>query len=380
MDGMAPTLDALHAALATVNDPEIHRPITDLGMVADLAADDAGKVAVTVLLTIAGCPMRSRLEQDVTAALMGVDGVTAVDLTLGVMDDDQRAALRQTLRGGAPDREIPFAQPNNLTRVYAVASGKGGVGKSSVTANLAAAMAADGLKVGVLDADIYGFSIPRMLGVTEPPTQLDDGLILPAEANGIKVVSVGMFTPNNQPVLWRGPMLTRALQQFLTDFFWGDLDVLLLDLPPGTGDVAMSVPTLIPGAEIIVVTTPQQAAAEVAERAGSMAVQTHQRIVGVIENMAWFELPDGTRSELFGSGGGQSVADSLTRILGTPVPLLGQVPIDPSVSPSGDAGTPVVLSNATGPAGTALRGIARQLMNRQRGLAGRKLGISPTPR
>ena len=373
------THDALIAALSTVDDPEIHKPITELGMVESVTVDEAGRVAVTILLTVAACPLKDTLTRDSTAALLKVPGVTAVDVTLGVMSDEQRGALRQHLRGGAPEKEIPFAKPGSLTRVYAVASGKGGVGKSSVTANLAAAMAASGLRVGVVDADIYGFSIPRMLGVEYRPTQVDD-MIMPPVAHDVKVISIGMFVPGNQPVVWRGPMLHRALQQFLADVFWGDLDVLLLDLPPGTGDVAISIAQLIPTAEILVVTTPQQAAAEVAERAGSIALQTHQRIVGVVENMSWLELPDGSRQELFGSGGGQRVADSLTRSIGADVPLLGQIPLDVRLREGADTGSPVVLSDPTSPAAVALRGIAKGLSTRARGLAGRSLGLTPAGR
>ena len=379
-DTAAPVTDeALRAALATVNDPEIRKPITDLGMVESVECDEAGRVAVTVLLTIAGCPLKETLTRDTTAALMKVPGVTAVDVTLGVMSEEQRAELRTNLRGGAAEKEIPFAKAGSLTRVYAVASGKGGVGKSSVTANLAAALAEQGLKVGVVDADIYGFSIPRMLGVEHKPTQVDD-MILPPIAHDVKVISIGMFVPGNQPVVWRGPMLHRALQQFLADVFWGDLDVLLLDLPPGTGDIAISVAQLIPGAEILVVTTPQQAAAEVAERAGAIAVQTHQRVAGVIENMSWLELPDGTRQEIFGSGGGQVVADSLTRTIGAPVPLLGQIPLDTTLRIGADQGKPVVLDGSSSPAAVALRGIARELGTRSRSLAGRSLGLTPAGR
>ncbi|KGN39425.1 sodium:proton antiporter [Knoellia subterranea KCTC 19937] len=371
--------EALRAALATVNDPEIRKPITELGMVESVECDDTGRVAVTILLTIAGCPLKDTLTKDTTAALLKVDGVTAVDVTLGVMSDEQRAELRTNLRGGAAEKEIPFAKPGSLTRVYAVASGKGGVGKSSVTANLAAALAEQGLKVGVVDADIYGFSIPRMLGVEHKPTQVDE-MILPPISHDVKVISIGMFVPGNQPVVWRGPMLHRALQQFLADVFWGDLDVLLLDLPPGTGDIAISVAQLIPGAEILVVTTPQQAAAEVAERAGAIAVQTHQRVAGVIENMSWLELPDGSRQEIFGAGGGQTVADSLTRSIGAPVPLLGQIPLDTTLRVGADQGMPVVLGEPTSPAAVALRGIARELGTRSRGLAGRSLGLTPSGR
>ena len=375
--------EALAAALATVIDPEIRKPITELDMVESCTCDENGRVAVTVLLTISGCPLRDKITKDTTAALMAVPGVTAVDVTLGVMTDEQRTALKTKLRGGTAEREIPFAKAGSLTRVYAVASGKGGVGKSSVTANLAAALAAEGLKVGVVDADIYGISIPRMLGVEGKPTQLDSGdsaMILPPVSHDVKVISIGMFVPGNQPVVWRGPMLHRALQQFLADVFWGDLDVLLLDLPPGTGDIAISVAQLIPGAEILVVTTPQQAAAEVAERAGSIALQTHQRVVGVIENMSWLELPDGTRQEIFGTGGGAAVAQSLTRSIGADVPLLGQIPLDPVLRIGADEGTPVVLGQPQSPAAVALRGIARGLASRSRGLAGRSLGLTPAGR
>ncbi len=371
--------EALHAALATVDDPEIRRPITDLDMVDSVTCSPEGHVAVTILLTVPGCPLKETLTRDTTAALMGVEGVTSVDVTLGVMTDEQRQAMREKLQGGAPAREIPFAKAGSLTRVYAVASGKGGVGKSSVTANLAAALADQGLTVGVVDADIYGFSIPRMLGVSHPPTQVDE-MILPPIANEVKVISIGMFVPGNQPVVWRGPMLHRALEQFLADVFWGDLDILLLDLPPGTGDIAISVGQLIPGAEILVVTTPQAAAAEVAERAGAIAVQTHQRIAGVIENMSWLELPDGTKQEIFGHGGGQAVAESLTRTIGADVPLLGQIPLDTALREGADVGNPVVLSAPESPAGAALRGIAKGLATRSRGLAGRSLGLTPTGR
>ncbi|WP_109472189.1 Mrp/NBP35 family ATP-binding protein [Ornithinimicrobium cavernae] len=375
----APTLDAVNAALATVDDPEIRKPITELGMVEAVDIDEMGRVNTTILLTVPGCPMKDTITKNVTSAVQSVAGVTDVRVQLGVMSDEQRGALRSQLRGGAPEKEIPFARPDTLTRVYAVASGKGGVGKSSVTVNLAAAMAAEGLRVGVVDSDIYGFSVPRMLGVEQQPTQVDD-MILPPIAHEVKVISIGMFVPGNQPVVWRGPMLHRAVQQFLSDVFWGDLDVLLLDLPPGTGDIAISIAQLLPNSELLVVTTPQQAAAEVAERAGSIALQTHQRLVGVIENMSWLELPDGSRQEIFGSGGGRAVSESLSRAIGAEVPLLGQIPLDTTLREGSDSGVPAVLGTPDSPAATALRGIARQLAQRGRGLAGRKLGITPTGR
>jgi ATP-binding protein involved in chromosome partitioning len=336
-------------------------------------------VSVGVLLTVPGCPMKEQLTRDVTAALRRIAGVTSVDVRLGVMSDTQRTELRQKLRGDAPANEIPFAQPGSRTRVYAVASGKGGVGKSSVTVNLAASLARRGLSVGVLDADIYGHSVPRMLGVEGRPTQVEN-MILPPVAENVKVISIGMFTPGNTPVVWRGPMLHRALQQFLADVFWGDLDVLLMDLPPGTGDVAISVAQLVPSAELLVVTTPQLAAREVAERAGAIALQTHQQIVGVVENMSWLQLPDGTRMELFGSGGGQAVADSLSALTGTRVPLLGQVPLDQRVREGGDVGRPIVLEDPTSPAAAALVGVADRLAARQTSLVGRSLGLSPARR
>ncbi len=371
--------ERVRAALATVVDPEIRRPITDLGMVRSVDVHDGGRVTVGVDLTVAGCPMKGTLVRDVTAAVGQLDDVTDVDVELGVMTPEQRQALRSQLRGGAGDPVIPFAQPGSLTKVFAIASGKGGVGKSSVTANLAAAMAADGLNVGVVDADIYGFSIPRMLGVDRQPTRVDSMLLPPIE-HGVKVVSIGMFVPEGQPVVWRGPMLHRALEQFLADVFWGDLDVLLLDLPPGTGDIAISVAQLLPGSEIVVVTTPQAAAAEVAERAGSVATQTSQGVVGVVENMSWLEQSDGTRLEVFGSGGGRRVAERLSATMGTEVPLLGQVPLDVEVRQAGDDGTPVVLAAPESPGARVLRDVARSLAARTRGLAGMRLDISPVGR
>jgi len=370
-----PTEDAIRAALSRVNDPEIHKPITELGMVKGIEVRASGVVEVGIYLTVAGCPMRNEITERVTTAVSDVPGVGAVQVVLDVMDDEQRTALRKGLRGDAAEPVIPFAQPGSLTRVYAVASGKGGVGKSSVTVNLAAAMAAKGLSVGVLDADIYGHSIPRMMGTDAVPTQVEK-MIMPPQSHGVKLISIAQFTPGNAPVVWRGPMLHRALQQFLADVFWGDLDVLLLDLPPGTGDIAISVAQLIPGAEILVVTTPQQAAAEVAERAGAIALQTRQRLVGVVENMSWLELPDGTRMDVFGSGGGAAVAASLSKAVGTDVPLLGQIPLETKVREAGDAGVPIVLSDPESPAAVALRAVAEKLTVRSRGLAGMSLTIN----
>ncbi|MET9858363.1 Mrp/NBP35 family ATP-binding protein [Streptomyces smyrnaeus] len=373
-----PTEDAVRAALATVNDPEIHRPITDLGMVKSIGIAPDGAVDVGVYLTVSGCPLRETITANVTEAVQRVPGVTSVAVELDVMSDEQRRELAASLRGGKAEREIPFAQPGSLTRVYCVASGKGGVGKSSVTVNLAAALAAEGLKVGVVDADIYGHSVPRMLGTDGRPTQVED-MIMPPSAHGVKVISIGMFTPGNAPVVWRGPMLHRALQQFLADVYWGDLDVLLLDLPPGTGDIAISVAQLIPNAEILVVTTPQQAAAEVAERAGSIAVQTHQKIVGVIENMSGMPCPHCDEMvDVFGTGGGKQVAEGLTRTTGAEVPVLGGIPIDIRLREGGDEGEPVVLSDPDSPAGKALRTVADKLSSRQRGLSGMSLGLTPS--
>jgi ATP-binding protein involved in chromosome partitioning len=378
---MAPvvTEDLVMAALATVDDPEIRRPITELDMVRSVQVAADGSVAVEVLLTVSGCPMRDEITRRVTAAVTQVPGVSAVAVELGVMTDEQRGAMTSRLRGGQADKEVPFAKPGSLTKVFAVASGKGGVGKSSVTVNLAAAMAAGGLSVGVVDADIYGHSIPRMLGVEGRPTQVDQ-MIMPPSAHGVRVISIGMFTPGNAPVVWRGPMLHRALQQFLSDVYWGDLDVLLIDLPPGTGDVAISVAQLVPNGEILVVTTPQVAAAEVAERAGTIALQTHQRIAGVVENMSWMELPDGSRIEPFGSGGGAVVAEALTRAIGAPVALLGQVPMETAMREGGDEGVPLVISAPDSPASKVLRTIADQLAGKPRGLAGMALSLTPTSR
>jgi ATP-binding protein involved in chromosome partitioning len=381
----SPAVEQLTAALATVIDPEIKRPITELGMVDSLEVDAAGAVRVTVLLTVSGCPMKDTIDRDVRRALGGVAGVTAVELTLGAMSDEQRAELQTTLRGGKPAKEIPFAQPGSLTKVFAIASGKGGVGKSSVTVNLALAMAKAGRTVGIVDADIYGHSIPAMLGIADSrPTQVEEMIMPVPTPSGVSVISIGMLKPRrDQVVAWRGPMLDRALVQMLADVYWGDLDVLLLDLPPGTGDMAISLGQHLPGAEILVVTTPQEAAAEVAERAGTMANMLHQKVVGVIENMSYLVCPHCGPShqlELFGSGGGDRVAATLTGRFGYDVPVLGRIPIEESLREGGDAGKPVVDSDPTSTAAQVLVELAERLDSRGRGLAGRQLGLTPSSR
>jgi ATP-binding protein involved in chromosome partitioning len=364
-------------ALAGVLDPEIRRPITDLGMVKNVEVAPDGAVRVDVWLTVSGCPLRDTITREVTGAVAKVSGVTSVRVELDVMSDTQRQELQATLRGGKPEREIPFASPASLTKVYLVASGKGGVGKSSVTVNLAAALAATGQKVGLLDADIYGHSVPRMLGVQSRPTQVEQ-MIMPPVAHGVKAISSGMLKKGNEPLPLRGPILHRLLQQFLADVYWGDLDVLLLDLPPGTGDVAISAGHLLPGAEMIVVTTPQLASSEVAERAGSLATQLHQRIVGVIENMAYLPCPHcDERIEVFGKGGGQDVAQALSRLVGADVPMLGEVPIDLRLREAGDDGVPLVIADPQAPAAAELIRIAGLIGSRSRSLAGRQLGLSP---
>jgi len=378
-------MDQINAALATVNDPEIRRPITELNMVDSVEVDEAGKVSVTVLLTASGCPLKDTITRDVTTAVEKGPGVTGVDLTLGVMSAEQRAGLQEVLRGGQAQREIPFAKADSLTKVYAIASGKGGVGKSSVTVNLAVAMAAQGLKVGIVDADIYGHSIPAMLGVGDVrPTQVEDMIMPVPTQHGISVISIGMLKPRrDQVVAWRGPMLDRALVQMLSDVYWGDLDALFLDLPPGTGDVAISLGQHLPNAEVLVVTTPQEAAAEVAERAGTMASMMHQRVVGVLENMSFLPCPHcgpEHRLEVFGSGGGARVAATLSSRFGYDVPVLGEVPLDLALREGGDSGKPIVESAPESPAGQELAKVAATLSGRGRGLAGMQLGLTPAGR
>src|SRR6202167_5001141 len=372
-----PSPQQVTQALSGVNDPEIHKPITELGMVKNIHVAADGSVLVEVWLTVAGCPLRETITREVTAAVTKLPGVSSVRVDLDVMSDEQRQALQSQLRGGRPEPVIPFAQPTSLTQVYAVASGKGGVGKSSVTVNIAAALAAAGHKVGLMDADVYGHSVPRMLGVTGRPTAVEN-MIMPPSAHGVKVMSMGMFTKGNTPIVWRGPMLGRALDQFLRDVYGGAPDSLLLALPPGTGDVAIPVSQMLPNAELIVVTTPQLAASEVAERAGSLVTQTRQRIVGVIENMSYLVCPHcGEQMEVFGSGGGEAVAQSLTTLTGTNVPLLGQVPLHVRLRGGRDSGTPLVLSDSSSPAALSLTKVAETLSTKGRGLARRMLSLSP---
>lgn len=380
-----PLLPHVRAALHTVEDPEIRRPITDLGMVDDVQADDAGNVFVRVLLTVSGCPMRSEITGRVSRAVEAVEGVSRVDVELGVMNDEQRDAMRTMLRGGVEERKIQFAEPGNLTRVIAIASGKGGVGKSSVTVNLALALAKMGRAVGILDADIYGHSIPDLLGIGDArPTVVDD-MIMPVPAvGGLRVISVGMLKPSrDQVVAWRGPILDRALTQLLSDVYWGDLDYLLLDLPPGTGDVAMSLGQKIPGSEVLVVTTPQSAASEVAERAGTMAHILDQRVIGVVENMSWLETScphcgQSHRIELFGAGGGTLVAEALTDRVVYEVPLLAQIPYDETLMVGGDRGQPIVETHPEHPAAAAMIELAAQLAAKKRGLVGQRLRLAPS--
>ena len=379
----SPQVESINAALATVDDPEIKRPITELGMVKDITLD-GGAVTVTVLLTVSGCPMKDTITREVTAAVSKVPGVSSVSVTLDVMSTEQRQQLQSTLRGGKAAKEIPFARADSLTKVIAVASGKGGVGKSSVTVNLALAMAAGGRKVGIVDADVYGHSVPAMLGVAdERPTQVED-MIMPVPVHGLSVISIGMLKPRrDQVVAWRGPMLDRALVQMLTDVYWGDLDVLLLDLPPGTGDMAISTGQHLPNSEVVVVTTPQAAAAEVAERAGTMASMMHQRVSGVIENMSYLVCPHcgpDHRIDVFGTGGGAGVAATLSARFGYDVPVLGEVPLDIRLREGGDSGQPIVLTDPDAPAAAALISMASTLTSGGRGLVGIQLGLSPAGR
>ena len=362
----AAATDRVVAALATVVDPELRQPITELDMVGGVSVDDSSDPAVAhvgIRLTIVGCPAADRIERDTIAAIERAGFVA--DVTVTVMSKAERDALILKLRGGRP-KTLQFG-PDSLTRIYAITSGKGGVGKSTVTANLGVALAASGLRVGIVDADVFGFSIPGILGIEGAvPTRVDD-MILPPIAFDVRVISIGMFLPEgSSAVSWRGPMLHRTIQQFLTDVYFGDLDILLLDLPPGTGDVAISIGQLLPQAEVIVVTTPQPAAATVAERSAIVARQTGQRVIGVIENMA---------GGIFGAGGGAAVVERLTTD-DQPVALLASIPLSEPLREGGDAGRPLVLAHPTDPAAAAIRSVADLLAHRPRGLSGRKLPIS----
>ena len=361
--------------LARVIDPEIRRPITELDMVGEVVVDATGMASVTVKLTIVGCPAARAIEDDVRSATLGTAGVTGAAITITVMTPAERGALTEKLRGGRP-KTMQFG-PDSLTRIIAISSGKGGVGKSTLTANLAVELASRALRVGIVDADVFGFSIPGILGIAGvKPTQID-GMILPPVVHGVKVISIGMFVDGNQAVSWRGPMLHRTIQQFLSDVFFGDLDLLLIDLPPGTGDVAISLGQLVPHAEVIVVTTPQGAAADVAERSAAVARQTGQRVIGVVENMAGLVQPDGSVLELFGSGGGALVAARLSEGIHDAVPVLASIPLSVALREGGDLGLPVVLSDANDAASRAIAQLADALLAGRPSLRGRKLGLSP---
>lgn len=367
---------AISQALATVSDPELHRPLPELGMVESVLFND-GIARLKILLTISGCPMRDRLKKDITEAVSKISEVSAVEIEFGVMNETQRDNVKKLLRGGR-EKFIPFAQPDSLTRVWGISSGKGGVGKSSVTVNLAAALSSRGFKVGVLDADVYGHSIPRLLGIEgQRPTAIDQTFI-PVEVRGIKVVSIEMFKPDRaDPVAYRGPLLHRVLEQLLSDAYWGDLDFLLLDLPPGTGDIAISLGQLIPASEIIVVTTPQIAAAEVAERAGRIAHQLKQHIIGVVENMSAY-VDETTKKDvaLFGTGGGEETAKRLSTLVGSDVPLVGKIPFDISLREGGDSGEPIVWKHPESKAAEQFLEIVDRLAPRKKSLIGVRLGVS----
>ena len=380
---MTAGVDAVRRAVEAVVDPELRRPIGELDMVREISVAD-GIAHVGIVLTIVGCPAAERISRDVRTAASSIEGITDVALEVGVMTGDERRALTERLRGGRGPREMPFG-PGTLTRIIAVTSGKGGVGKSTVTANLAVSLAARGLAVGLVDADVHGFSIPALLGLVDAagdvpqPTRIDD-LMLPPVAHGVKVISIGMFLRRRagdaplEAVAWRGPMLHRTVQQFLTDVHFGDLDVLLIDMPPGTGDIAISVGQLLPNADVLVVTTPQAAASDVAVRSGLVARQTGQRVIGVVENMAAMVLPDGTSFELFGSGGGAAVAEALTDG-DAQVPLLASVPLSPTLRADADAGIPAVIAHPDDPASVAIAGVAAAIAGEPRGLAGRALPL-----
>ena len=367
--------ESIRAALSRVNDPELRKPITELGMVESIELDGEN-AKVKILLTIAGCPMRERLQEDVTKATLGVGGIKNVALEFGVMTEEQRNEVKRIVRGGR-DKEIPFARPDSLTRVIGIASGKGGVGKSSVTANLAIALHQAGFSVGILDADVYGHSIPRLMGVAGIRPTVIDQLFIPVEGYGVKVVSMEMFKPDRaDPIAYRGPLLHRVLEQLLTDAYWGDLDFLLLDLPPGTGDIAISLAQLIPNSELLVVTTPQVAASEVAERAGRIAHQLKQRIIGVVENMSAAPCPHcGESIDLFGKGGGEESASRLSTLVGAEVALIANIPFDITLREGGDEGKPIVAAAESSIAAKAFMQLAERISQRSNSLVGKRLGI-----
>jgi ATP-binding protein involved in chromosome partitioning len=358
--------DQIIDALRPVEDPELHRSIVELGMVRSVEPRPDGRVAIVVALTVAGCPLRNEITRRVTDAVTALDGVTAVDLDFTVMTDQEREALRIQLQGDrsghvhsqahghAEGRPIPFAQPGSRTRPLFISSGKGGVGKSSVTTNLAVALAARGHSVGIVDADIYGFSIPRMLGAEREPTVIDD-MLVPPEAWGVRCISIGYFVPEGQAVVWRGPMLHKALEQFLTDVYWDDPDFLIVDMPPGTGDIAISLSQYLPRGEVYVVTTPQPAAQKVARLSAAMAAKVNLPVRGVIENMSWFTGDDGVRYEIFGAGGGAELAAALD------VPLLAQLPLVPALRAGGDEGKPIAAVEPDSETGRAFHALAERI-------------------
>jgi len=345
----------IRGVIEQVNDPEIGLGIGELGMVRELEASD-GSIDVSIALIIPGYPLQDEILAGVTDAAMSVDGVDAVNVTFTVMTDDERAAVMSTLRGASgTDREIKLAAPGATTRIIGISSGKGGVGKSSVTANLGVALAEMGKRVGIIDADVWGFSIPKMMGIDRAPTVLDD-LLLPPRAHGVGVISMYFFVQPDQAVVWRGPMLHKALEQFLVDVYWGELDYLLIDMPPGTGDVAISISQYLPKSEILVVTTPQPAAQRVAVRAGLMARKVNQEVIGVVENMSWFTGDDGTRYEIFGAGGGETLAEDLE------VPFLGKIPLVTAIREGADIGRPITVVDPDGEAAKAFVDLASQIV------------------
>jgi ATP-binding protein involved in chromosome partitioning len=367
MDRPAVTEEQIIEALRPVEDPELHRSIVDLGMLRGVDIRPGGVVGVLIALTVPGCPLKNEIERRVSDAATQLDGVESIDLEFTVMTDDEREELRRSLHGDAgasaghqdahghaEGREIPFAKNSSKTRPLLISSGKGGVGKSSITTNVAVALAAQGYSVGVVDADIYGYSIPRMLGTDREPTVIDE-MLLPPEAWGVRCISIGYFVPEGQAVIWRGPMLHKALEQFLTDVFWDEPDFLLIDMPPGTGDIALSLSQYLPRGEVFIVTTPQPAAQKVAALSAAMAEKVNLPVRGVIENMSWFTGDDGKRYEIFGSGGGRELADDLA------VPLLGQLPLVQALREGGDDGRPVTAVDPESETARAFHDIARQI-------------------